>query len=170
MRKTILAVALVLLVGYIYYLWDTSGVRRLVGKPAPDFSAMLLNGEKVTLGSYLGKQPIVLDFFATWCPPCRMSLPFLNALHAELADRGLVVFAVNHGETADVVKRYWEQNRFSVPVIIDPTGTASAYYFIHAIPQTVLIDKSGNVVHIVQGFAEGSESEIRSLALKLLEP
>jgi thiol-disulfide isomerase/thioredoxin len=94
----------------------------LVGKPAPDFTLKDLAGKDVTLASLKGSV-VVLDFWATWCGPCRASMPHLNTLNKDLSGRGLKLYAVNESETKAAVEQYLTAEKLTgLPVLMDETS------------------------------------------------
>lgn len=121
----------------------------LVGKPAPDFTLQDLAGRSVGLKELRG-HVVVLDFWATWCGPCRIDMPRIEALHNELKDQGLRVFGVN-GEDALVAGAYLEGNGYTFPTLSDPGMTVSRLFEVTAIPTAVVIDKEGKIGAYLQG-------------------
>jgi peroxiredoxin/outer membrane lipoprotein-sorting protein len=120
-----------------------------VGKPAPDFKLQDLAGGSVALKDLRG-QVVVLDFWATWCGPCRIDMPRIEALHKELREKGLRVFGVN-GEEAQIARAYLDRNGYTFPTLSDPGMTVSKLYEVNALPTAVVIDKEGKVGAYLQG-------------------
>ena len=122
----------------------------LLGKPAPELDLNLLDGGKVTLAKHKGKEVVLLDFWATWCGPCRKSLPLLAEVAAQYKDKGLVFYAVNQREDADKIKDFLGKQNFKLTVALDREGKTGEAYGVEGIPQTVLVGKDGSVqaVHI----------------------
>jgi peroxiredoxin/outer membrane lipoprotein-sorting protein len=133
----------------------------LVGHMAPDFELKTLDGEKVKLSDLRGK-PVMLNFWATWCPPCRHELPTVAKLNSEYASKGLMVFGVNdEGKTK--AKGYLYKAQLQLPTLDDSDGRAHKLYGIRAIPMVFIIDKDGKIAHYFRGGRE--EPELRA-ALK----
>lgn len=141
----------------------------LLGKSAPEFTLKTLNEETVTLANHLGKEVVVLDFFATWCPPCRASLPHFAALSTELEGKPVAVYAVNVGESAAVVEDYFKQNGLQINVLMDETGAAAEGYGVSGIPQQVVIGKDGLIQYVNSGFGLGDETALRGAVETLLD-
>ena len=122
----------------------------LVGKPAPDADLSLLSGGTAKIGDHKGKEIVILDFWATWCGPCRMAMPVLADVAQKHADKGVVFYAVNQGEDADTIKAFLKEIGVSVTVALDPTAAIGDDYAVSGIPQTVIIGKDGivRVVHV----------------------
>jgi thiol-disulfide isomerase/thioredoxin len=121
----------------------------LLGQAAPEFTTEDLDGNKFELVGQRGKV-VVLDFWATWCGPCVEAMPVISEVAGEMAEQGVVVFAVNIGEGAEKIKPFMSRLQLSLPVVMDPEGKIAAAYAATAIPQTVLIGKDGRVevVHV----------------------
>ncbi len=115
-----------------------------VGDKAPDFSAMTLDGNSVALSDYLGKKPVHLVFWATWCPNCLKEIPEIEVLHSKLGDR-LVILAINVGinDTADAARRYQQEHNMGYPVIFDESSAISSDYGIVGTPTQVLVGADG---------------------------
>jgi peroxiredoxin len=112
----------------------------LMGKPAPNFTLTKLSGEKVTLSELRGSV-VVLDFWATWCGPCVQWMPLVDALHKAYGDRGVKVFAVNQQEPKELVERFMQRQRLSLPALLDESGKAGEAFKVTGIPQTVVIGR-----------------------------
>ena len=137
-----------------------------LGQPAPDFSTLDLSNSLVSLASYHGKKVVLLDFWATWCSPCRMEMVELQSLQDKFKDNGFEVLSVNQGEAAEDVKRFIERKKYGFHVLLDSDGAASAKYGVRAIPTLVLVDKDGVIQWLQVGYESKSsqlEQKIRSL-------
>ncbi len=120
-------------------------VDRGTGKPAPDFEIELIDGETVTLSGYRGKV-VLLNFWGTWCPPCRAEMPALQRAWEEYKDRGVVFLgAAIYDEKADVEK-FAEAFGITYPLGIDLMGDLTVDYKVTQYPTTFLIDREGNEV------------------------
>jgi peroxiredoxin len=127
-------------------------VHSLVGQPAPVFEVPGLDGTTVSLAEYLGKNVIVLDFWATWCGPCVQALPEVSAVTSSLKDRGVVFYAVNIREEEQVVVDFLKEQNLDVPVALDAAGEVASAYQVSGIPQSVIIGKDGKVQVVHVGF------------------
>jgi thiol-disulfide isomerase/thioredoxin len=107
---------------------------------APDFMLTDLEGKTVTLSALRGS-PVILNFWATWCRPCRNEMPFIQEIYEKWQDKGLVILAINIEETSSEVQLFMQNNNFSFPVLLDTSGDVSAIFQIHGIPTTFFIDK-----------------------------
>ena len=137
----------------------------LIGKHAPDFTLRDLKGTQVSLSALKGK-PVVLNFWATWCMPCRAEIPHLEELYTKYKDQGLMVLGANTETDYMKVKRF-AQSRISYSVLLDGS-TQSQEYDVKGIPCTYYIDRKGIVRYRSVGFAPGDEALIEEKIKKLL--
>jgi peroxiredoxin len=147
---------------------DDSG---LTGKPATDFSLSGIDNATVKLSDFKGKV-VVVDFWATWCPPCRESLPNLNRLSndATLAARGLKVLAVNTQESAEAVKAFLQANHYTLPVLLDTDGSAEHAYSVTGLPTTLVVGRDGTIKYASVGFdQENGEKALNDAVEKALD-
>ncbi len=122
-----------------------------VGQPAPAFKLPDLNGNQVSLEQFKGRV-VLLDFWATWCGPCRMSMPQLERLQAQFPS-DLALLAINLEEPRDQVDSYVKQQNLHSRVLLDEQGEVGRVYRSSAIPMQVLIDKAGVIRHVQMGFS-----------------
>ena len=141
----------------------------LVGKTAPDMEMQTLDGKSVKLSDMKGKV-VVADFWATWCPPCRKSLPKLNEMANDEAMKadGLVVWGVNAREDKAKVEAFMKDNKYSFTVPMDD-GTAMGAYHVSGIPTTVVIGRDGTVKAAFVGYGPNSEEQIKEAVKKAME-
>ena len=132
---------------------------------APDFSLQTLDGRTVELSDYQG-QVVLLNTWATWCPPCRAEMPDLEAYYREHQADGFVVLAVNSQESADTVAAYLEDHDFTFPVLLDTDGVVMKRYGIHGLPTSFFIDRDGNVHGVWSG--QLSPARLRELVDPIL--
>ena len=122
-----------------------------VGSPAPDFSLLDLEGKEVKLSQLKGKA-VLLNFWASWCVPCRSEMPSIELLHREFTDKGLVVLGIDD-EEAPTQTTFLQKSRFSFASLVEPKKQASNLYSVGGIPTTVVIDQRGMIKAYSQGTA-----------------
>jgi len=131
------------------------------GIPAPEFDIVTVDGETTPLNDLLGTKIIVLDFWATWCAPCREALPILIKVTGEFKDKNVVFFAVNQQEDADTIRAFLQKEGLEPTVAMDPEGKIGEAYSVTGIPQSVIIGLDGKVQVVHVGFMPGYEEELR---------
>jgi peroxiredoxin len=133
-----------------------------VGEVAPVFSLQSLDGTTVDLQSYIGKNIVVLDFWATWCGPCVMSLPILTDVTEAFKDRDVVFIGVNQGEGPDEIKAFLSEQKLAFDVALDTEAVVAGKYKVNGIPQTVVIGKSGKVEAVHVGVSPVLRQQLKS--------
>ena len=131
-----------------------------IGKPTPNFQFQSPDGQATSLSELRGK-PVLLNFWATWCGPCVYEMPYFQQVYNEWSDKGLVVLAINVGESPSTVKSFLQSHDLSLPVLLDTKEDVALRYNIRYFPTTFLIDKNG----IIQGIKIGpflSKEEIEA--------
>ena len=126
------------------------GVRPNVGEKAPDFIAEDLGGNLVRLSDYHGR-PVWINFWATWCPPCRAEMPEIDAAYRDAESSGLVLLAVSVGEEGSAVANYLRQTGSAVPAVLDKDGLIATQYAVTGFPTHVFVDRDGIVRDIRVG-------------------
>lgn len=120
------------------------------GVQAPTFTAQTAQGANDGLDAHRGSV-VLLDFWATWCPPCVASLPHLDRVHQEYKDRGFVVLGVNQEpDRVAFVRRFMERNKLSFDTVIDPGGIAKSYG-VFSFPTSFLVDRKGVICQVFRG-------------------
>lgn len=129
-----------------------------VGQPAPDFQFQ--GGEQPVFLSDLQGSPVLLNFWASWCSPCIAEMPFLQQIYDEWQGRGLVLLAVNLGESRSEVEYFMQLQGLSFTVVLDSEGEVAGQYGVHAIPATFFIDREGIIQEVhVGAFRSAAEIE-----------
>ena len=123
----------------------------------------------MTLSTLRG-QVVFLNFWATWCPPCREEMPSIERLHQEFKDQGLAVLAVDVGERPTLVAKFMKDFRLSFPVLLDRGSEVWSRYGVGGLPTTILVDRRGRIVGGAIGPRDWASPAGRALIRSLLEP
>jgi thiol-disulfide isomerase/thioredoxin len=124
----------------------------LVGRRAPAVTVEMLDGDRVALAELVGRKPVYLKFWATWCKPCREQMPHLEAAHRKYGDR-VAIFAVDLGlnDAVETVRAFRAEHKLEVPIAIDGDGRLAEQFHVSVTPQHVLIDRAGVVRYVGHG-------------------
>ncbi len=148
----------------------SSGAQRksshgLVGKSAPPMILPTLEGDEFNLSEQKGKNIVILDFWATWCGPCRMVMPIMEEISNAYKDKGVLLIAVNLRETEEEIRKFLQKQGLDPKVVLDRTGSAAEKYQVEGIPQTVIIGKDG----LVKAIHVGAKPNLKSLLSNTLD-
>jgi cytochrome c biogenesis protein CcmG/thiol:disulfide interchange protein DsbE len=155
-KRVTLAVSLALVFAALALLANTMSAAE--GKAAPDFLLKDLGGKEISLDDYKGKV-IFLNFWATWCPPCRQEIPGFIKAYEKHKDDGLVILGVAVSDREESVKSYVEKSNMTYPIAMGDSKIIKDYRPGNAIPATIIIDRDGNIFHKHVGFMEQSAVE-----------
>lgn len=122
----------------------------LPGHPAPDFTLVSLAGEPVTLSELRG-QVVLVNIWATWCPPCRAEMPAIQAVYDQYAEQGFTVLAVNVREEPQTVAAYMQSAGLTFPALLDSDATVSNSYRANVLPSSFFVDRAGVVRAVYRG-------------------
>lgn len=136
--------------------------------PAPNFTLKDLHGRPVSLRDLRGRV-VFLNFWATWCPPCRLEMPTMEELHGEFGNQGLVILAINFREGPEEVKAFFEEHHLTFKTLLDREAEAFGLYEAWSLPVTYLINKKGEIVGKVIGYRDWHNDLARSLFRQLLD-
>jgi len=140
----------------------------LTGEPAPEFTLPLLDGGTFELAAHRGKNIVLLDFWATWCGPCRAAMPALVEVAREYADKGVRYFAVNLREDPGKIRSYLKEAGLQIAVPLDKDGSVAQQYGVRGIPTMVIVDKDGVVEKVHVGASPGLKGELTRVLDDLL--
>ena len=138
-----------------------------IGSKAPEFTLEDISGKEVSLSSFKGK-PVLLNFWATWCPYCRRERPHLNTLYNDYKDKGLIILSVSTDQSVAKVKEYLKNTPADFIVLSDWKGTVSLLYGVQGLPTSYLISREGIIKQRFVGFREWSDPSSKILIDKLL--
>jgi peroxiredoxin len=131
------------------------------GGPAPGFSLRSMDGGTVSLADLEG-QVVMVNFWATWCGPCRKEMPHLEALYQRYGDLGFTLLGVNVEEDSSGADKFLDETPVTFPILFDPESKVSALYNVVAMPTTVIIDRAGNTRFVHHGYQPGYENEYQT--------
>ena len=115
-----------------------------------DFSLTVLSGGSARLSDYKGKV-VILNFWATWCPPCVSEMPSMENLYKQYKDKGVEILAVDLRENVNTVRQFINNNGYTFPVLLDRDGRVGGLYGVEAIPTTYIIDREGKIAGRIVG-------------------
>jgi cytochrome c biogenesis protein CcmG, thiol:disulfide interchange protein DsbE len=139
------------------------------GQPAPDFTLPGADGRPLQLAGLRGKL-VYLDFWASWCAPCRRSFPWMNVMQEKYGPGGLVVLGINVDQRRPDADRFLAQVPAKFAIAYDPQGTAPKLYAIKGMPSSVLIDAQGRVLLAHAGFRDDERDELEARIRAALPP
>jgi peroxiredoxin len=156
------AILLVLIAAIGYTLYNNATAEDVVvlepGDKAPDFSLVDLEGNAHKLSDYEG-QGVFLNFWGTWCEPCKKEMPAMDSQYNQFKDQGVQVLAVNIAQSEFEVQNFADQYELSFPVVIDKTKSVMTAYNIIPLPTTVLVNPEGEIKRVITG--EMTEQDIQ---------
>ena len=134
---------------------------------APDFTLKSTNGENLKLSEMRG-QVVLINFWASWCGPCRKEMPLLDQLYQQYKPLGFTVLGVNVEEDPSQANTLLSKVPVSFPVVFDGTNTVSKLYNVIAMPTTVIVDRNGNMRYLHKGYLPGYEDAYQQQVRALL--
>ncbi len=170
-RMRFLSIPVVALAGLLLPAWLFLSSAALAAGPsrvpAPDFTLKSDSGENLRLGEYRG-QIVLINFWASWCGPCRQEMPLLDQLHKKYAPLGFTVLGVNVDQDPDQARAMLARIPVEFPVVFDSQSTVSEAYDVIAMPTTVVVDRNGDARYLHRGYKPGDEEEYQRQVRTLL--
>lgn len=162
LKRTILCVAAVLAL-------SVSGIASstVVEGKAPDFTLKSMQGGNLKLSEHRG-EVVMINFWASWCAPCRQEMPILNDLYLRYRDMGFTLLGVNVEEEIDGAKKMMTDLKVVFPVLFDTTNEVSKMYKVEAMPSTILVDRDGNMRYLHRGYLPGYEEDYERQVRELM--
>jgi len=137
-----------------------------VGHPGPDFALPTLGGKTVRLSDFRGKKAVFINFWATWCAPCRLEMPTMEKAYQKYKGKGLEILAVSvDAGSKNAVKNFMDELRLTFPALLDPKMEVLGFYRFSAIPASILIDTQGIIRFRELGYRDWTDPK----STKLLE-
>ncbi len=142
-----------------------------ISKPfsAPDTELMDMDGVKHKLSEYRGK-PVIVNFWATWCPPCRAELPSMNRAWAKVKDEGIEMLAVNMGESEETIFPFTGDYPIDFTILLDLNGAFALDWRVKGLPTTYVVNPAGQVVYQAVGGREWDDDKILDIVRALKKP
>ncbi len=135
------------------------------GQAAPDFTLASLSGSPVSLSDYSG-QVVLINLWATWCPPCKAEMPDIHRFYEAHRAKGFTVLAINNQEDSETVRRFIQANGFTFPVLLDGEAEVLDSYQVRGLPTSFIIDRQGRIQHVQTGAI--TERQLEKIVLPLL--
>ncbi|MEN8179359.1 MAG: TlpA disulfide reductase family protein [Pseudomonadota bacterium] len=135
--------------------------------PAPDFTLKSLSGENLKLSELRG-EVVMVNFWASWCGPCRQEMPLLDQLYKRYQPMGFTILGVNVEEDAGVAKKVLQELPVSFPILFDQTNKISELYQVSAMPSTFLVDRDGKLRYLHKGYQPGYEEQYQAQIRELI--
>ncbi len=139
------------------------------GEPALLFSGTTLNtDQQIKLSDYRGKV-VLVDFWASWCPPCLLSLPAYDQIRREIGSEAFEIIAINVDENTEDGLQFIREHPVSYPVLADPEGNIGIPYGVRTLPRSFLLDRKGRVIASYRSFQAGDELKLKQAIKELLD-
>ena len=167
LRACLRARSLIAVLAVVASLLSLTAAADIVNKPAPDFALRSMQGPSVRLSEHLG-EVVVINFWATWCGPCRQEMPLLDALYGKYKQAGLVLLSVNIDDKVEPAIEMAQTLKVSYPVLFDARKEVSRAFDVGAMPVTVLVDRAGVVRYVSEGYKPGYEKRYTDKLRELL--
>jgi peroxiredoxin len=158
-----------LVIGFSAAAWSGSALALPeTGKAAPDFVLKSESGRNIRLSELRG-EVVLVNFWASWCTPCRQELPLLNAIYSRLRSAGLTLLAVNVDEDRKNADAMLKRFELRFPTLFDSNKSVASLYKVDTMPTTLLIDRSGRVRYVHRGYYSGAEAKYEQQLRELLK-
>lgn len=159
-KKILLAPMILLLLAPVVFADNIKG-------PAPDFTLKSRSGENIKLSELRG-EVVMINFWASWCAPCRQEMPLLETLYKKYSDLGFTLLAVNVEEDSSKADSLLRDIPVTFPVLYDNTNKVTKLYKVVAMPSTIIIDRDGNMRYLHRGYLPGYEEEYKKQVSELI--
>jgi peroxiredoxin len=136
-------------------------------QPAPNFRLPALDDKVIDLADYRGKV-VYVDFWATWCPPCRKSFPWMEAMHQRYQNMGFAIVAISLDQERELINEFLQSHPASFTIVQDSDGASAKAFKVRGMPSSYLIDQRGNLRLTHEGFSEGDKYVLEKQIKKLL--
>lgn len=135
---------------------------------APDFTLKTMRGGNFKLSEHRG-EVVMINFWASWCGPCRQEMPLLEDLYKRYKDGGFTLLGVNVEEDSSQAQKLLKEIRVTFPILYDSSNKVSALYKVEAMPSTIIVDRDGNMRYLHHGYLPGYEDEYQKQVRELIK-
>ncbi len=140
------------------------------GHQAPDFALKSLEGKTLRFSELRGKKVVLINFWATWCPPCRLEMPTMQKIYSEYRGKGFEILAVNiEPDAKQEIREFMKELRLTFPVLLDPQMKVAREYRVFGLPVSILVDRKGIVRARETGYHDWTDKESREQVESLLK-
>jgi len=144
-----------------------SAKRGLIDQAAPDFTLKSAQGNNIKLSEHRG-EVVLINFWASWCGPCRQEMPLLDELHSKYEPLGFTMLGVNVEEDSSVAQLMLSELNVNFPILFDTENSVSESYAVDAMPTTIIIDRDGKVQYIHRGYKPGDEHKYQDAIRRII--
>ena len=167
MKNTIFKSAFIVSLTLLFATTTTYAASEKISGKAPNFTLKSRSGKNIKLSELRG-EVVMINFWASWCGPCRQEMPLLEKIHKKYKRLGFTLLGVNVEENSNDAKNYLKDVKVTFPILFDRTQKTSELYNVSAMPTTVLIDRNGNKRFLHKGYKPGYENDYKKQIKKLL--
>lgn len=160
LSKSLLGIVSIMILAISVHAENLSG-------PAPGFSLKTIEGKTVQLSDYKG-QVVMINFWASWCGPCREEMPLLEAMYSSYKKAGFVLLGITIDENINDAKEFLGKSPVTFPILSDNKGKVASLYKNRAMPSSYFIDRQGNLAYLHKGYRPGDEKSYKSTIKSLL--
>ena len=167
LKPTMLKGAFISLLAVLTLTVSSSAFSTVVEGKAPDFTLKSMQGGNLKLSEHRG-EVVMINFWASWCAPCREEMPILNDLYLRYRDMGFTLLGVNVEEDSGGAKKMMSELKVVFPVLFDTSNEVSKMYKVEAMPSTILVDRDGNMRYLHRGYLPGYEEDYERQVRELM--
>lgn len=155
----------------LFMFGQNDNAKKLEGRKAPNFKLATMDGDYAQLSDYLGKGPVLICFWATWCKPCVEELTEFKKLYKEYKSQGftIVAISIDNERTVSKVKPFVKSKNFPFNILLDSNSEVARKYYAYNVPYSVLVNKDGIIFYSHLGYMKGDELNVKKKIEELLK-